>query len=152
MICAKCHLERPTGREYRFFYGTKGSSTTYRDFDKMQKVTSTPYKIAGQAAAWICDVCVRRRKTLYLAGMLLVAALFIVGAVGSALEDNTANIFACSGIAFFAVAAAVFQVLTGREEFGEKVAIGVRRKDLAAQGHNAFLTPRQVEKMRRDTP
>src|SRR3972149_2623255 len=118
MICAKCHLERPTGREYRFFYGTKGSSTTYRDFDKMQKVTSTPYKIAGQAAAWICDVCVSRRKTLYLAGMLL--------------------------------AAAVFQVLTGREEFGEKVAIGVQRKDLAAQGHNAFLTPRQMEKMRRD--
>ena len=152
MICAKCHLERPTGREYRFFYGTKGSSTTYRDFDMMQKVTSTAYKIAGQGAAWICDVCVRRRKAIYMTGMLLVATLFVVGAVGSAQEHNTANIFACSGIAFFAVAAAVFQVLTGREEFGEKVAIGVQRKDLAAQGHNAFLTPRQMEKMRRDAP
>ncbi len=152
MICAKCHLERSSGREYRFFYGTKGPSTTYRDFDKMQKVTSTPYKIVGQAAAWICDVCVRRRKTLYMTGMLLVAALFIVGAVGFAQEHNTANVFACSGIAFFAVAVGLFQVLTGREEFGEKTAISAQRKALAAQGHNAFLTPRQMEKMGRHTP
>ena len=150
MICAKCHRERPSGREYRFFYGTKGSSTTYRDFDKMQKVTSTPYKIAGQAAAWICDVCVRRGKALYMTGMLLVAALFVAVAVGSWLEGNTANVFACSGIAIFAVAMTLFQVFTGREEFGEKAAISAQRKDLAAQGHNAFLTPRQLEKMRRD--
>ncbi len=150
MICAKCHRERPSGREYHFFYGTKGPSNTYRDYGKMQKVTSTPYKVAGQAAAWICDVCVRRRKVLYLAVMLLCAAMFVLGAVASALEKNTANVFACSGIAFLAVAAGLFQVLSGREEFGEKAAISAERQRLTAQGHNAFLTPRQLAKMRRD--
>jgi hypothetical protein len=83
--------------------------------------------------------------------MLLFAAMFVVGAVVAAQEENTANVFACSGIAFFAVAAALFQILTGREEFGEKAAISALRKDLSAQGHNAFLTPRQLEKMRRDS-
>jgi uncharacterized membrane protein len=148
-ICAKCHRERPSGRDYHFFYGTKGPSTTYSSIDKMQKVTSTPYKVAGQAVAWICDACVRRRKVLYLAVMFLCAAMFVAGAVGSALEKNTANLFACSGIAFFAVAGGLFQVLTGREEFGEKAAISAKRKDLSAEGHNALLTPRQVETMRR---
>jgi len=150
MICAKCRRERPSGREYHFFYGTKGPTETYRDYSKMQKVTSTPYRVTGQAAAWICDACVRRRKVLYLAVMFLCAAMFVTGAVGSALEKNTANVFACSGIAFFAIAGGLFQVLTGREEFGEKAAISAKRKDLSAEGHNAFLTPRQLEKMRRE--
>ena len=150
VICTKCRRERPSGREYHFFYGTKGPSSTYSDMSKMQKVTSTPYKVAGQAAAWICDACVRRRKVLYLAVMFLCAAMFVAGAVGSALEKNTANVFACSGIALFAIAGGLFQVLTGREEFGEKAAISAERQRLTAQGHNAFLTPRQLEKMRRD--
>ncbi len=151
MICAKYHRERPTGREYRFFYGAKGPSETYRDYSKMQKVTTTSYKIAGQAAAWVCERCVTRREVLEIAPAFFLAAVVIATAVNSAQEHNTANVFACSGLALFLIGVGVFYILTGREEFGEKAAISARRASLAAEGHNAFLTTKQMAKMRRDS-
>lgn len=149
MICAKCHHERPIGREYRFFYGTKGPSTTYRDFDKMQKVTSTPYKIAGQGGAWVCDGCVTRHQLLYLAGVLLLVGLFVANAFIAAQEGNTANVYGCSGIGLLGLVIGLYAVLTGRVEAGEMVAISARKKELRGQGHNAFLTTKRYESMRR---
>jgi hypothetical protein len=149
MICAKCHHERPSGREYRFYYGHKGPSSTYRDFDRMQKVTSTSYTIAGQAAAWVCDRCVTVRQSLYLSGLLLVAGMFALNAYASAQEGNTANLYACSGIALLFAGVGVYAVLTGRAEMGEMVAISARKKDLRGQGHNAFFTTKRYESLRR---
>ncbi len=149
MICAKCHHERATGREYRFFYGTKGPSTTYRNYDTMQKVTSTPYKIAGQGAAWVCDGCVTLHQLLYLVGVLFLVGMFVAVAVNSAQEGNTANVYGCSGIGLIGLVIGLYAVVTGRAEAGEMVAISTQKKGLRGQGHNAFLTAKRYENMRR---
>ncbi len=149
MICAKCHRERPSGREYYFYYGKKGPSETYRDFSKMQKVTTTSYSIAGRAPTWVCDGCVTWRSALYMVGLLLVAGMFALAAYDAWRQGNTANIYACSGIGLLFAGAGVYAVLTGRTEMGEMVAISARKKELRAQGHNAFLTTKRYESMRR---
>jgi uncharacterized membrane protein YfcA len=147
MICAMCHCERPSGREYHFFYRTKGPTQTYRDYSKMQKVTTTSYKIAGQAAVWIREGCVTRQVAIEVAPAFLLAAMIAAAAVGSALESNTANVVVCSGMALILVGFGIYMILTGRPEFGEKAAISSRRSELRGQGHNAFLTTKQFKNM-----
>jgi len=118
----------------------------------MQTVTSTPYKIAGQAAAGVCDGCVTLRQALNLAPVMLFAAMSIASAYIAAQEGNTANLYAGSGSAIIGLALGLYQVFTGREEFGEKAAKSALRKDLSTQGHKSFLTgPLQLEKMPRDS-
>ena len=138
MLCGKCGRETGAGREYSFRYGTKGSSTTYRDFQRMQRITTTPYEIAGAQSVWVCDRCVRIAQTIRLLPFvsLLLFGVLVFAVEGSPDPDSVP----CLGVGAVLALAGIVYVVTGMQEFGEQVAISTRRRALRSQGHNVFLT------------
>jgi hypothetical protein len=141
MECDKCHRQRNAGRLYSFYYGSKGPTAT--TFEWGARVRRTPYRIAGQETAWICDRCVNLLYIpavvvgIFMLGVLLLASLYP--------EVNAANAVCCGsiGVAFLAIS------LLSRREWGEWFAIRAKRATLRSQGYDAFFTTlgyRRLEK------
>ena len=94
----------------------------------------TPYTFAGQEGAWICSRCVNR---LYIPGVMVGLLVFGVLTLASLFpEVNTANLICCGGIGIAVLAMSLF----ARPEWGEWLAIRVKRPALVSQGHTAFFT------------
>jgi hypothetical protein len=138
VACEKCGRGTEAGQAYYFRYGTKGPSTTYHDFDQMQRVTTTPYRITGMDSAWVCDRCVRLSQAVQVLPFVI---LLLLGALAFAMEGSPdAESVPCLAIAGVLMLAGIVFVLVAKQESGERVAIRVKRRSLRSQGHNAFLT------------
>lgn len=138
MACGKCGRDTGAGNAYSFHYGTKGPSTSYRDFDRMQRVTTTPYRIVGSESVWVCDRCVRFAQALWVLPFVI---MLLSGAVAFALEGSPdAESVPCLALTAALMLAGIVLVLRGKKEFGERVAIRVRKRALRSQGYNALLT------------
>lgn len=138
MACQKCGRDTGAGSAYSFRYGTRGPSTTYRDFDQMQRVTSTPYRIVGMDGAWVCDRCVYFLQAVWVLPFVII---LLFGAVAFAVEGSPdAESVPCLAVAGVLMLAGIVYILRSKREFGERVAIQVRKRALRSQGHNAFLT------------
>jgi hypothetical protein len=135
------------GKSYLFYYGTKGASSTQYDFSQMQKITSTSYSIAGQGGAQICDGCVLRSQLLYLLLTMVLPVGFLLTAYDAFTSGNTANVVVCGGIGIILLFVIPLITFRGKQEFGEKVSIGVRKKELKTKGFNSFLTTAAFKKL-----
>ena len=132
MECERCHRQRESGATYRFYYGRKGVTTT--SFEAGARVRRTPYSIAGQDGAWICSRCV---NLLYIPGIAVGLLVFGILLTASLFpEVNLPNVICCGGIG----AAFLVMSLLARREWGESLAIRVKRPALVSQGHTAFFT------------
>jgi hypothetical protein len=147
MKCDKCHKEQPSGSTYMFYYGKKGGTTTQYDFSQMQKTTSTAYQIAGQNSAQICDKCVLRSQVFYLLYTGVLPVGFLLTAYDAFSSGNTANVVVCGGIGIILLFVIPIITFRGKQEFGEKAAISVWKKELKSQNYNAFLTTARYKKM-----
>ena len=146
MECEKCHRQRRSGRTYEFHYGTKGPVSYHWQLGSRAKMT--PYQIAGVDGAWICDRCVNSLFGLYVAGVSLIAVLFVSLLYYFAKEGNTSNTV-CWGI--FVLVGLVYFVANARKvrtNFGELFAIRIKKKALRARGYNAFLTTDAYKRLR----
>jgi hypothetical protein len=113
----------------------------------MQKITSTSYSIAGQGGAQICDGCVLRSQLLYLLLTMVLPVGFLLTAYDAFTSGNTANVVVCGGIGIILLFVIPLITFRGKQEFGEKVSIGVRKKELKTKGFNAFLTTAAFKKL-----
>jgi hypothetical protein len=138
VICGRCGRDTEAGRTYSFRYGNKGPSTHYHDMERMQHVTTTPYRIVGVESVWVCDRCVRITQTVWLLPLVI---LLLFGAFTFAVEGSPdAESVPCLGISAVLMLAGIVYIVMAKQEFGERVAIRARRRALRSQGYNAFLT------------
>ena len=109
----------------------------------MARVTTTAFTIAGQATAWICNPCVRRDQIIYL----ILFTVFPLFAFFGAYQIPGAGPI-CTGVGILLLIVLPIIIFKSRQEFGERVAISVRKRDLKAQNYNAFVITKVYKKMR----
>jgi hypothetical protein len=100
------------------------------------------YRIAGHASAWICDRCVRLAQVRYLA---LVTALPLTAFLAAYQVPGAESVCAAAG-SLLLVALPVL-TFAARKEFGERVAIRARKKELSAQAYRAFPSADAFKRM-----
>lgn len=158
MECDKCRQEREDGQTYQFYYGTKGRPT--KSIERGGILTRTPYQVAGQASVWICRRCFFVRYWLPLG--LSVAAVLILGlfvlflALGLIFAEQPVRPFAapmlCVSAGFLALGAGIVVIARSSQRqtnFGERLAIRIKRQSLERQGYNVFLTTDQYNGLER---
>jgi hypothetical protein len=159
MECEKCHRERERGRTYQFYYGTKGRPE--KSIERGMRVTRTPFRVAGRESVWLCQRCVLLPFDLGFglsAGLLGVFAglMVLVGLAQSLLEPSSRFGMGGECLAGVALPLLLLSLGTGvwyarwgrrRTKLGERLAIRLRKPTLRRQGHDAFLTTEQYERM-----
>lgn len=71
MNCKKCGLETSTGNTYSFRYGKETGKKSWSSGNK--QYTKTTYDVFGFNGAYICDVCLKKRR---------ISQLLLYGIIG----------------------------------------------------------------------
>ena len=147
MECARCGLETPAGRHYRFYFGKHGG-TDMPDRHTMR----TRYTVEGSEDAFLCDRCVdqniERRARLMAGGVFVVTLLLatlrlVVGGPapqGSELETVVGfpAAFVFGPVMYLGIRR--WKKGTQKEFVGDRLAIKTRKAVLMQSGHDAFFT------------
>jgi hypothetical protein len=157
MECANCHRERERGQLYETYYGKKVGKDERYDLERLARIHTTHFFIAGQQGSWICDRCANRTYALFL-GMFITFTPFMlaamVGLVLSQPESDRPQMLlgsvACCLLPWILAGVFTF-ILKGRwrASLGERYAQKVTRKALRPQGFDAFFTPSEYKNLER---
>ncbi len=156
MNCERCHRERNRGSRYGFYYGRK-SSSRYLDASGIgvRRIEVTGYQIAGRDVAWICDGCVSRsfwlRIVLFVLSVIVWGSLMAVVFTRSDLltPANALYLLAGSLVSLVLIFLMLSYLPAGRNEVGERLAIGVNRRAWRKQGYGAFLTGNKLKRLQK---
>jgi hypothetical protein len=157
MKCERCHRERNGVSRYGFYYGRK-SSSRYLDASGIgvRRIEVTGYQIAGSDGAWICDGCVGRSFWLRILLFVLTAIVWIslMAVVFTRPELITPAfapyLLAGSLLSLMLIFSMLSYLPAGRNQVGEYLAIGVKRRAWRKQGYRAFLTSNKLKRLQKN--
>lgn len=154
-VCEKCGQYDTPGALYSFAYGTfAGSQAVGR------KTIQYNFKISGQAQVFLCDDCVTRYGNRFLSrrflgiivGMVVIIAFLAALYLAMKAADPTLKTqvdFKPALLLLVILLPIMYMILNRRRkknplEFGDQLAIQLRRPALCAQGYTRFFTRQQL--------